>query len=121
VDLPAAQRLYYAQLFKIADADGDGVIGLNDSAFFRKSNLPNTVLGEVIFIYCHFICSNVIILFLPSSSMLAFFFVKVWQLSDSKKEGRLDKDGFIIALCLISLAQQGKRLGLDTLRSYGTC
>lgn len=49
VDFPAAQRLYYDQLFKIADADGDSFIGVNDSAFFRKSGLPNTVLGEVFF------------------------------------------------------------------------
>ena len=47
MDIPAGQRSYYEQLFNIADADGDGVIGLNDSAFFKKSNLPNAVLGEV--------------------------------------------------------------------------
>jgi hypothetical protein len=47
VDIPASQRLYYDQLFKIADADGDGVIGVSDSAFFKKSGLPNAVLGEV--------------------------------------------------------------------------
>jgi hypothetical protein len=54
VDIPAAQRLYYDQLFKIADADGDGMIGLNDSAFFKKSGLPNAVLGEVFYL-CHFV------------------------------------------------------------------
>lgn len=52
MDITAAQRQYYEQLFKIADADGDGVIGLNDSAFFKKSGLSNAVLGEV-FILCH--------------------------------------------------------------------
>eukprot|EP00026_Physarum_polycephalum_P000639 Phypoly_transcript_00640.p1 GENE.Phypoly_transcript_00640~~Phypoly_transcript_00640.p1 ORF type:complete len:1212 (+),score=296.22 Phypoly_transcript_00640:141-3776(+) len=86
VDIPASQRLYYDQLFKIADADGDGVIGLNDSAFFKKSGLPNAVLGEV------------------------------WQLSDYRKVGNLDREGFFVALSLISLAQQGKRLGLDVVR-----
>lgn len=56
-------------------------------------------------------------------TLIDLFFpsLKVWQLSDARKEGRLDKDGFIVALCLISLAQQGKRpLSLDALRSYGT-
>lgn len=56
LNLPPQTRAYYDQLFKIADADGDGVIGVNDSAFFRKSNLPNQVLGEVFilfFFHCH--------------------------------------------------------------------
>lgn len=53
VDITAAQRVYYDQLFKIADADGDGLIGLGDSAFFKKSGLPNNILGEVSFL-CHF-------------------------------------------------------------------
>jgi hypothetical protein len=86
VDITAAQRQYYEQLFKIADADGDGVIGLNDSAFFKKSGLPNAVLGEV------------------------------WNISDYRKVGNLDKEGFFVALSLISLAQQNKRLGLDAVR-----
>ncbi len=47
VELPPAQRSYYDQLFKIADADGDGFIGVKDSAFFMKSNLPKPTLGEV--------------------------------------------------------------------------
>ena len=47
------------------------------------------------------------------------YFIKVWQLSDYRKVGSLDKDGFFVALCLISLAQQGKRLGLDAVRENG--
>jgi len=86
VDIPASQRLYYDQLFKIADADGDGVIGVSDSAFFKKSGLPNAVLGEV------------------------------WQLSDYRNVGSLDREGFFVALSLISLAQQGKRIDLDGVR-----
>lgn len=50
VDFTATQRQYYDQLFKVADADVDGYIGVNDSAFFRKSALPNNVLGEVFFV-----------------------------------------------------------------------
>lgn len=46
--------------------------------------------------------------------------MKVWQLADIRKEGRLDKEGFVIAMSLISLAQQGKRLGLEALRTSGT-
>lgn len=46
--------------------------------------------------------------------------MKVWQLADIRKEGRLDKEGFVIAMSLISLAQQGKRLGLEVLRTHGT-
>lgn len=46
-------------------------------------------------------------------------FHKVWQLSDYRKVGSLDKEGFFIALSLISLAQQGKRLGLDVVREKG--
>lgn len=56
MELPAAQRVYYDQLFKIADADGDGFIGISDSAFFRKSNLPNPVLGEVFFLLSFCVC-----------------------------------------------------------------
>jgi hypothetical protein len=46
-------------------------------------------------------------------------FTKVWQISDYRKVGSLDKEGFFVALSLISLAQQGKRLGLDAVREKG--
>lgn len=41
---------------------------------------------------------------------------QVWQLADPRKEGFLDRDGFTVALSLISVAQQGKRLALESLR-----
>lgn len=47
MELSSTERTFLKDLFKAADADKDGVIGISDAAFFRKSNLPNNVLGQV--------------------------------------------------------------------------
>ncbi|EFA85490.1 EPS15 domain-containing protein [Heterostelium album PN500] len=83
--VPPVQRTYYEELFKSADLDRDGEIGVTDAAFFRKSMLPNETLGEI------------------------------WMLSDVKN-GKLDIDDFIVALKLISLAQLGAPISLDSIR-----
>lgn len=53
-------------------------------------------------------------------SVVSYCFIKVWNISDYRKAGNLDKEGFFVALSLISLAQQNKRLGLDAVREKGT-
>jgi epidermal growth factor receptor substrate 15 len=86
VEISPAQRTYYDELFRLADVDNDGVIGVKDAGFFRKSGLADGVLGEI------------------------------WQMADPRKDGFLDRDGFTVALSLISVAQQGKKIALESLR-----
>ncbi len=47
MELRPEEKIYFKELFGIADADKDGKIGLADAAFFRKSSLPDTLLGKV--------------------------------------------------------------------------
>ncbi|KAF2070368.1 hypothetical protein CYY_008311 [Polysphondylium violaceum] len=84
--VPPAQRQYYEELFTVADRDQDGVIGLNDAAFFRKSMLPNEILRDI------------------------------WQLSDLNN-GYLSMDDFFVALKLISLAQMGAPISIDSIKA----
>eukprot|EP01133_Synstelium_polycarpum_P000161 gene161-191_t len=84
--VPPAQKTYYDELFALADGDHDGVIGINDASFFRKSSLPDESLREI------------------------------WQLSDVKN-GVLELEDFFVALKLISLAQMGAPISLDSIRA----
>jgi len=84
--VPPAQKQYYEELFTLADRDQDGVIGLNDAAFFRKSMLPNEILRDI------------------------------WQLSDLNN-GYLNIDDFFVALKLISLAQMGAPISIDSIKA----
>ena len=47
MNLTAEERHAFAQLFSIADADGDGSISVAEVAFLRKSGLDNQKLGKV--------------------------------------------------------------------------
>eukprot|EP01113_Clastostelium_recurvatum_P019129 TRINITY_DN2255_c0_g1_i4.p1 TRINITY_DN2255_c0_g1~~TRINITY_DN2255_c0_g1_i4.p1 ORF type:complete len:1111 (+),score=298.94 TRINITY_DN2255_c0_g1_i4:251-3583(+) len=80
---------YFDELLKLADQDGDGKVGVKDAMFFRKSGLPLPTLGEV------------------------------WQLADANRAGKLGRDEFVVALLLISQAQQGRPVALDSLRTPG--
>ncbi|KAM9988401.1 hypothetical protein ACTFIZ_012151 [Dictyostelium cf. discoideum] len=83
--VPPAQKVYYEELFQIADLDKDGVIGLNDASFFRNSMLSNDILRDI------------------------------WQLSDVNN-GYLNIDDFFVALKLVSLAQMGAPVTLDSIK-----
>ncbi|GAM27890.1 hypothetical protein SAMD00019534_110660 [Acytostelium subglobosum LB1] len=84
--VPIVQKTYYDELYILADSDKDGMIGLKDAGFFRKSALPDETLREI------------------------------WQLADVKN-GVLDIEDFIVALKLISLAQLGAPIQLDSIRA----
>lgn len=58
MEISPAQKTYYDELFRLADADNDGVIGVKDAGFFRKSGLADAVLGEVsvVLICLHQLC-----------------------------------------------------------------
>ncbi|KAK5578335.1 hypothetical protein RB653_008005 [Dictyostelium firmibasis] len=83
--VPPAQKVYYEELFQIADADKDGVVGLSDASFFRNSMLSNEVLRDI------------------------------WQLSDVNN-GYLNIEDFFVALKLVSLAQMGAPVTLDSIK-----
>ncbi len=42
----------------------------------------------------------------------------VWELADHRKDGTLDRDGFLIALRLLALAQRGAELSIRGLRNF---
>ena len=58
MELSTSERKYLKDLFKAADSDKDGVIGTVDSVFFKKSNLQNSVLGQVNLFYMAFYLLN---------------------------------------------------------------
>ena len=47
MEFTSQEKVYYKDLFGIADADKDGKIGSGDAAFFRKSGVSNQMLGTV--------------------------------------------------------------------------
>lgn len=47
LNLTPEETSYFKQLFKLADTDKDGKIGVQDALFLTKSGLPKTVLGKV--------------------------------------------------------------------------
>lgn len=47
LELSAQESSLYEALFRIADSDKDGKIGVPDAAFLVKSGLPQHQLGEV--------------------------------------------------------------------------
>ncbi|XP_041476272.1 epidermal growth factor receptor substrate 15-like 1 isoform X1 [Lytechinus variegatus] len=76
----------YESLFRQVDKSGTGKIGAIDAAaFLKKSGLRETILH------------------------------KIWELSDPQGRGYLDKQAFVVALKLISLAQNGKEVALSGL------
>lgn len=78
----------YDQWFAIADSDGDGrITGAHAVQFFGRSGLPREVLA------------------------------RVWELSDSTRQGYLDRNAFQRSMDLISLAQQGVEV---TKENYAT-
>jgi len=38
---------------------------------------------------------------------------KIWSLADQEKRGRLSRDGFYLALRLLSVAKQGKPISVE--------
>lgn len=78
----------YQQWFNYADSDGDGRITGNDATkFFAMSNLSRQHLKQV------------------------------WAIADSKRQGYLGFQEFIIAMQLVSLAQSGHPITHDLLNS----
>lgn len=76
----------YENYFRQVNPSGTGTIGAIDAAkFLKKSGLPEGILH------------------------------KVWELADQGEKGYLDKEGFYIALKLISLAQNGRDVNLHSL------
>ena len=45
----------------------------------------------------------------------AFYFLQIWELADSQKNGYLTRDGLYKAFALIALAQQGKTISEKSL------
>eukprot|EP01114_Cavostelium_apophysatum_P007088 TRINITY_DN1879_c0_g1_i1.p1 TRINITY_DN1879_c0_g1~~TRINITY_DN1879_c0_g1_i1.p1 ORF type:complete len:955 (-),score=261.57 TRINITY_DN1879_c0_g1_i1:46-2910(-) len=78
LQLSEVEKAYYPALFRAADGDKDGVIGSADAGFFKRSNLPIQLLGQV------------------------------WQQADSKQKGHLVEEEFYLALRLIALSQNGR-------------
>lgn len=37
----------FKRYFLVADSDKDGVVGIQDALFFKKSKLPTPILGQV--------------------------------------------------------------------------
>ncbi|KAK4794460.1 hypothetical protein SAY86_012454 [Trapa natans] len=76
----------YLDWFNLADSDDDGRITGNDAIkFFSMSNLPRNDLKQV------------------------------WAIADSKRQGFLGFQEFIVAIQLVSLAQAGHTVTLDIL------
>ncbi len=48
MELSQQEKTLFKDLFAKVDLDKDGIIGPQDAAFFRKSNLSDAVLGQVI-------------------------------------------------------------------------
>ncbi|KAI4306145.1 hypothetical protein L6164_029447 [Bauhinia variegata] len=79
----------YQEWFNHADADGDGrITGSDATKFFAMANLPREDLK------------------------------KVWAVADSKRQGYLGFKEFIIAMQLVSLAQDGHPITQDVLTNY---
>ncbi|VFQ82524.1 unnamed protein product [Cuscuta campestris] len=76
----------YKEWFSCADSDGDGrITGGDATKFFSLSNLPRQDLK------------------------------KVWAIADSKWQGYLGFNEFVIAMQLVSLAQAGQEITVDLL------
>ncbi|RAL37776.1 hypothetical protein DM860_000470 [Cuscuta australis] len=76
----------YKEWFSCADSDGDGrITGGDATKFFSLSNLPRQDLK------------------------------KVWAIADSKRQGYLGFNEFVIAMQLVSLAQAGQEITVDLL------
>ncbi|XP_010455720.1 PREDICTED: EH domain-containing protein 2 isoform X2 [Camelina sativa] len=77
----------YKEWFNIADSDGDGRVSGNDATkFFAMSKLSRQELKQV------------------------------WAVADSKRQGFLGLAEFIIAMKLVSLAQEGHEITSDLLK-----
>jgi hypothetical protein len=48
MQLSPAEKLYFSELLKRADTDGDGFIGPGEAIFLRKSKIPDQILGKVL-------------------------------------------------------------------------
>lgn len=48
LNLSPEESYYFKQLFVLADADKDGIIGRNDASFLAKSGLSKITLAKVI-------------------------------------------------------------------------
>jgi len=46
---------------------------------------------------------------------MSYFILQIWDLSDPSGNGFLDKQGFFVALKLISLAQNGKDVNMSNI------
>ncbi|EEB07426.2 EPS15 repeat family actin cortical patch component [Schizosaccharomyces japonicus yFS275] len=83
------EQRVYGQLFSLADKQDLGVVtGEEAVPFFEKSGLPPHVLG------------------------------RVWQLADQENRGFLVKDGFMLAMRLIALAQDNKSLDYEQYKTF---
>jgi len=77
---------HYENLFRQVSPSGTGTVGAGEAAqFLKKSGLPEGILH------------------------------KIWELADQGSKGYLDKQGFYIALKLISLAQNGSEVSIHSL------
>ncbi|KAK4765203.1 hypothetical protein SAY86_026293 [Trapa natans] len=82
------QQKIYSEWFSIADADGDGRVTGNDATkFFSMSNLSRQELKQV------------------------------WAIADSKRQGFLGLNEFIVAMQLVSLAQSGVDMTSENLKT----
>ncbi|RAL49545.1 unnamed protein product [Cuscuta campestris] len=82
------QQKLYQNWFNLADSDGDGrITGTDATKLFALSNLSKLQLKQV------------------------------WALADSKRQGYLGINEFITAMQLISLAQEGRELNADLLKT----
>lgn len=87
---PKEHQKIYREWFDIADSDGDGRITGNDATkFLALSKLSRQELKQI------------------------------WALADSKRQGFLDLAEFVTAMKLVSLAQVGREITSDILKSGG--
>lgn len=92
IDIPSLSQIsqqqanLYETYFRQVNPSGTGTVGASEAAaFLKKSGLPEGILHTI------------------------------WDLSDQGSKGYLDKKGFYIALKLISLAQNGHEVSLNSL------
>jgi epidermal growth factor receptor substrate 15 len=106
IELTPTEKDYFRELFLLADADKDGVVGMTDApAFFRKAAIDPSFLSKVTYIN------------MPNDSLV----LQIWALSDSDNKGFLKEEEFYLALRLIVQIQSGHECNREqALKSSGT-